>query len=171
MSFLIVAAVYCNKCKPYVVVSTIGTSSLKYPLNIYGVTFNLKISFIYGGLISHSYFYIFTPCIDNKKTFSPERYISVLTPNKKLTSLLQWCDADILTNQVIWPYNVSLDITASLTTGSGESSFLSYTEQCFGKAFAYPTYLFPFLLQIIHGCIEVDPQTHQGHICHLGWSV
>ncbi len=42
MSFQIVAAVYCKECKPYVVVSTIGTSSLKYPLNIYGVTFNKK---------------------------------------------------------------------------------------------------------------------------------
>ncbi len=49
MSFQIVAAVYCKEYKPYVVVSTIGTSSLKYPLNIYGVTFNLKISYIYGG--------------------------------------------------------------------------------------------------------------------------
>ncbi len=52
MSFQIVAAVYGKKCKPYVVVSTIGTSSLKYPLNIYGVTFNLKRSFIYGGFKS-----------------------------------------------------------------------------------------------------------------------
>ncbi len=40
MTFQIVAAVYFKECKPYVVVSNIGTSGLKYPLNIYGVTFN-----------------------------------------------------------------------------------------------------------------------------------
>ncbi len=51
MSFQIVAAVYCKESKPYVVVSTIDTYSLKYPLNIYGVTFNLKISFIYVGRV------------------------------------------------------------------------------------------------------------------------
>ncbi len=34
MSFQILAAVFCKECKLYVVVSTIGTSGPKYPLNI-----------------------------------------------------------------------------------------------------------------------------------------
>ncbi len=57
MSFQIVIAVYYKEYKPYLVVSTIGTSSLKYPLTIFGVTFNLKISSIYMGGLSHADFW------------------------------------------------------------------------------------------------------------------
>ncbi len=40
----------------------------------------------------------------------------MLTPNKELTTLLQSYDADILTNQAIWPHHVSKDIIVSPST-------------------------------------------------------
>ncbi len=52
MSFKIVAAVYCKECKAYLLCGSViywYFQSKIYPLNIYGVTFNLKNkSFIYG---------------------------------------------------------------------------------------------------------------------------